>query len=255
MRRNWKPRSAPKPHLIHYKVVLEPIGTNVFFLAPWGRQIIGGYRNLSVDPGGAVYDVDTQHPVSAYEADSDIAQPSPVKLRSAGTDYPDFASAYLNLPTALDPRIQKLAAQITSSSSNSYDKAAAVERYLNTRYGYTLQLLRTPVADPLANFLFERKQGHCEYFASAMAVMLRTLKIPVRVVNGFRSDEFNDVTGTYIIRAKNAHSWVEAYFPDYGWVTFDPTPGGQIATPQGWDRAMLYLDAAQSFWREVGSQL
>ncbi len=83
-----------------------------------------------------------------------------------------------------------------------------------------------------------------------MAVMLRTLRIPARVVNGFRSNEFNDVTGNYVVRAKDAHSWVEAYFPGYGWVTFDPTPGGAVGTPEGWDRAMLYLDAAQSFWRE-----
>ena len=83
-----------------------------------------------------------------------------------------------------------------------------------------------------------------------MAVMLRTLHIPSRVVNGFRGDEFNDLTGNYVIRARNAHSWVEAYFPSYGWVTFDPTPGGAIAAPQGWGRAMLYLDAAASFWRE-----
>jgi hypothetical protein len=83
-----------------------------------------------------------------------------------------------------------------------------------------------------------------------MAVMLRTLQIPARVVNGFRSDEFNDVTGNYIVRAKDAHSWVEAYFPGYGWITFDPTPGGEVGTPQGWDRALLYLDAAQSFWRD-----
>ncbi len=148
------------------------------------------------------------------------------------------------------PRIPRLASQVAGSATNNYDKAAALEIYLKTHYGYTLQLLRTPVADPLANFLFERKQGHCEYFASSMAVMLRTLHIPSRVVNGFRSDEFNDVTGNYVVRAKNAHSWVEAYFPGYGWITFDPTPGGDVGTPEGWDRAMLYLDAAQSFWRE-----
>src|ERR1700733_2260845 len=82
-----------------------------------------------------------------------------------------------------------------------------------------------------------------------MAVMLRTLRIPSRVVNGFRSDEFNDVTGNYVVRAKDAHSWVEAYFPGYGWITFDPTPGGGVGSPQGWGRAMLYLDAAASFWR------
>ncbi len=157
--------------------------------------------------------------------------------------------AYLQLP-GLDPRIRQLAAQITGPASSSYDKAVEVERYLKTHYGYTLQLPRSPVADPLANFLFERKQGHCEYFASSMAVMLRTLRIPSRVVNGFRSDEFNDLTGNYVVRAKNAHAWVEAYFPGYGWVTFDPTPGGAIGSPQGWGRAMLYLDAASSFWRE-----
>jgi hypothetical protein len=163
---------------------------------------------------------------------------------------PPFAFPYLRLPPTFDPRIPKLAAQISSAAPNNYDKAVALETYLKSHYGYTLQLLRTPVADPLANFLFERKQGHCEYFASSMAVMLRTLHIPSRVVNGFRSDEFNDVTGNYVVRAKNAHSWVEAYFPGYGWTTFDPTPGGDVATPEGWDRAMLYLDAAQSFWRE-----
>jgi len=236
-------------HLIHYRVLLEPIGTNVFFLAPWGRRIVGPYRTLSVDAGGAVYDLDIERTVNVYDADSDIARPSPVQLRAAGDTFPQLVSAYLQLPT-LDPRIMRLAAQIAGSASNSYDKATALESYLKTHYGYTLQLPSTPVADPLANFLFERKQGHCEYFASSMAVMLRTLRIPARVVNGFRSSEFNDVTGNYVVRAKDAHSWVEAYFPSYGWVTFDPTPGGAIGTPEGWDRAMLYLDAAQSFWRE-----
>jgi transglutaminase-like putative cysteine protease len=246
-----KRQAAPGtiPHLIHYRVLLEPIGTNIFFLAPWGRRVMGAYRALGVDAGGAVYDLDSQRAVNVYEADSDMAKPSAVQLRSAGDSLPGFVAAYLQLP-ALDPRIPRLAAQISGSASNNYDKAAALETYLKTHYGYTLQLLRTPVADPLANFLFERKQGHCEYFASSMAVMLRTLHIPARVVNGFRSDEFNDVTGNYVVRAKNAHSWVEAYFPGYGWTTFDPTPGGDVATPEGWDRAMLYLDAAQSFWRE-----
>jgi protein-glutamine gamma-glutamyltransferase len=246
--RGIKVPGGPK-HLVHYRVVMEPIGTNVFFLAPWARRVKGAYRTLQIDSGGAVSDQDSQRSVSVYEADSDISTPSPEQLRGAGDYLPQFALAYLQMPR-LDPRIPRLAAQITGSASNSYDKAAAVETYLKTHYGYTLQLLRTPAADPLANFLFERKQGHCEYFASSMAVMLRTLRIPARVVNGFRSDEFNDLTGNYVVRAKNAHSWVEAYFPGYGWVTFDPTPGGTTESPQGWGRVMLYLDAAASFWRE-----
>ena len=235
--------------LIHYRVLMEPIGTNVFFLAPWARRVNGAYRTVQIDRGGAVYDLDGERAVSLYEADSDISTPSPELLRVAGDYLPPFVLTYLQLP-GLDPRIPRLAAQISGSASNTYDKAVALERYLKTHYGYTLQLPGSPVADPLANFLFERKQGHCEYFASSMAVMLRTLHVPTRVVNGFISDEFNDVTGNYVVRARNAHAWVEAYFPDYGWVTFDPTPDSTTGSPQGWARVRLYLDAASSFWRE-----
>jgi len=92
--------------------------------------------------------------------------------------------------------------------------------------------------------------GHCEYFASSMAVMLRTLDIPSRIVNGFRGGEFNDLTDSYIIRAREAHSWVEAYFPRYGWVAFDPTPATALPVATRWTRLMLYLDAAREFWRE-----
>ncbi len=235
--------------LIHYRVLMEPIGTNVFFLAPWARRVSGAYSSVQIDRSGAVYDLDGQRAVSLYEADSDISTPSPEQLRGAGNELPPFSFAYLQLP-GLDPRIPRLAAQIAGSAHNSYDKAVALESYLKTHYGYTLQLPSSPVADPLANFLFERKQGHCEYFASSMAIMLRTLRIPSRVVNGFTSDEFNDVTGNYVVRARDAHAWVEAYFPNYGWITFDPTPGGATGSPQGWGRVMLYLDAASSFWRE-----
>jgi protein-glutamine gamma-glutamyltransferase len=237
-------------HLIHYRVLMEPIGTNVFFLAPWARRVSGVYHSVRIDAGGAAYDLDGEHAVSLYEGDSDISTPSPEQLRVAGDYLPPFALGHLQLPAELDPRIPRLAAQVTASASNSYDKTVALEQYLKTHYGYTLQLPSSPVADPLANFLFERKQGHCEYFASSMAVMLRTLRIPSRVVNGFVSEEFNDVTGNYVVRARNAHAWVEAYFPGYGWITFDPTPGGGTGSPEGWGRVMLYLDAASSFWRE-----
>jgi protein-glutamine gamma-glutamyltransferase len=240
----------PREHVIHYRVLMEPIGTNVFFLAPWARSVSGNYRMMAADVGGAVYNFDSQHSISRYEADSDIATATPAELRTAGRDYPpSIAEQYLRLPP-LDQRVPQLAAQITKSASNDFDKAAAIENHLRTRFGYTLQLPQAPVKDPIANFLFERKQGHCEYFASAMAVMLRTIGIPSRVVTGFRSDEFNDLTGNYVVRAKDAHAWVEAYFPGYGWETFDPTPAGNGGTPQGWNRLALYVDAMSSFWRD-----
>jgi transglutaminase-like putative cysteine protease len=241
--------SSLREHVIHYRVLMEPIGTNVFFLAPWARSISGDYRLVAGDSSGAVYDFDSQHPIARYEADSDITPIPPAELRAAGRNYPPQLAAYLRLPP-LDPRVPQLAEKITSAATNDYDKAAAVENYLRTRFGYTLELPQTAVKDPIANFLFERKQGHCEYFASSMAVLLRSLGIPARVVNGFRSDEFNDLTGNYVVRAKNAHSWVEAYFPSYGWQTFDPTPAGYSGTPQGWSRLALYIDAMSSFWRD-----
>jgi transglutaminase-like putative cysteine protease len=245
--------SAAEKHpgrFIHYRVLMEPIANNVFFLAPEALSLGGNYRLVARDEAGAVFDGDVDHPVSTYDAESNITQPGATELRAAGQDYPPAVLLnYLQLPR-LDSRIAPLAAQITASESNKYDKAVTLERYLRTHFGYTLQLGRSAQRDPLAYFLFERKQGHCEYFASAMAVMLRTLKIPSRVVNGFRTGEFNDVTSQYLVRASNAHSWVEAYFPGYGWISFDPTPAAPAEVRTGWNRWALYADAMASFWRE-----
>ena len=235
---------------IHYRVLMEPVGTNVFFFAPVAKVLEGRYKAISLGHSGGVSNLDAEHPVARYEAASNIWQPDPQQLRDTTGEYPiNFVQNYLQLP-ALDPRIAQLAKQITAASANKYDKTAAVETYLRTRLGYTLRLPTTPQSDPLANFLFERKQGHCEYFASAMAVMLRTLRIPARVATGFRGGEFNDVSSQYVVRASDAHAWVEVYFPGYGWIEFDPTPAGSAPAPTGWDRAMLYVDAMASFWRE-----
>jgi len=240
--------SSPRP--IHYRVVMEPVGMNVFFLAATPESLEGNYGHVAIDDGGGVFNLDPEHPVNRYQATSDIAQTSASSLRSAGQAYPpEVLSSYLGLP-ALDSRIPELARKITASADNDYDRAAALETYLRTHFGYSLQLSRTVPHDPLANFLFERRQGHCEYFASSMAVMLRILGIPSRVVNGFRTGEFNDLTSQYVVRASNAHSWVEAYFPGHGWVAFDPTPGASIAATTGWSRISMYADAMASFWRE-----
>lgn len=236
-------------HDIHYHVLMEPTGSNLFFLAPAATEMRGNYRQIWMDRGDTVSKIDDEHAIGSYEAWSDITRPAADKLRAATGNYPlDVQLEYLQLPM-LDPRIPQLARTITTKATNDYDRAAAVERYLLTHFSYTLQLSKTPPSDPVAEFLFIRKQGHCEYFATSMAVMLRTLGIPSRVVNGFRPTEFNDVTSQYVVRDSDAHSWVEAFFPGYGWVSFDPTPG--ITTPHtAWAGLMQYLDAMQTFWRE-----
>ena len=111
-------------------------------------------------------------------------------MQSANNLFPDdLSSQYLQLPE-LDSRIRPLTEQIVGNAKTPYDRANAIEAYLRTHYGYTLQLGNTKVPDPIADFLFVRRRGHCEYFSSAMAIMLRTVGIPSRVVNGFAGGEF-----------------------------------------------------------------
>ena len=238
------------PQPIRYHVLMEPIGASVFFVAGRPLSLAGPYRQVAHDSAGALFNVDRDRAITTYDVVSDLSRPSPARLRAASGIVPPFiGKQYLQLPR-LDPRIPQLARQITAPAGSIYDKAAAIQQYLMTHYGYTLQLPRSLPRDPIADFLFARKQGHCEYFASAMALMLRTQGIPARLVNGFRGGEFNDLTGSYLIRARDAHSWVEAYIPGYGWATFDPTPAG-LGTVRGrWNRLQLYLDAASEFWRE-----
>ncbi len=233
----------------HYRVVMEPIGTNVIFTIPAPSYIFGNFREISADRAQTFLNTDRDRPTNVYSGLSNLSQPSMQQLESSkGPIPPEVARRYLQLPE-LDPRIPELARELTARSRNNLERAAAIQTYL---YGfrYTLELPSEKQSDPVANFLFVRKAGHCEYFASAMAVMLRTLNIPSRVVTGFNGGEFNELTGNYIIRAKNAHSWVEAYFPGVGWVTFDPTPAGAAPVETAWTRLQLYLDAMREFWRE-----
>jgi protein-glutamine gamma-glutamyltransferase len=158
---------------------------------------------------------------------------------------------YLELPPMLDPRIPELAQHVTQTSQSDGERAIQVAQYLRHGYKYTLELPSHEVRDPLAYFLFQRKKGHCEYFASAMAVMLRTLGIPSRLVTGFQSGIWNPLTELYVIRACDAHTWVEAWLRGAGWVTFDPTPPdpnpGAISLAT---RLALYADAVETFWQE-----
>jgi protein-glutamine gamma-glutamyltransferase len=255
-------RSAPALSTLSYRVVMEPVGLNLFFLAPVPLKINGDYRILEIKSDGSIFNArpdntpsdgesDTGQSVGTYTAEADTRDPEPFILNSNSTNYPPhIANLYLQVPH-LDPRVERLAHEITASATSNYLRARSIERYLQDNFGYTLELPTLREPDPLAHFLFERKKGHCEYFASSMAMMLRTLGVPSRIVNGFRGGEYNDLTNSYVVREKDAHSWVEAYFPEYGWVSFDPTPAGNANEAQAsWSRMAMYLDAAQQIWRE-----
>jgi transglutaminase-like putative cysteine protease len=251
------PLFSPAAHhsTLGYRVVMEPVGSYVFFLVSTPLKVNGPYPEVAISPEGAVYKSERgrgegARTIDVYQGESDTTDPEPLVRHLDSQDYPAGIQRYLEPPPRLDARIPKLASEITASARTNYARARAIESYLRRNLGYTLELPGQE-ADPLANFLFLRKRGHCEYFASSMAVMLRTLGIPARVVNGFRGGEYNDLNHTYIIRGRDAHSWVEAYFPEYGWVTFDPTPSAAaVPTRQGWARVALYMDALQELWRE-----
>ena len=253
--------AAPRQYL-HYTVLLEPVASNAVFVLPGATSVRGRFAAASglndaarrsyllVDEAGSIFNPFPNYTDLSYDAYSLPPSATPPELRAAGSDYPTTISeTYLQLPN-LDPRIPTLALQATAGAKNQFDKAMMLQSYLQTRYTYTLDQGSTAARDPLANFLFVRRAGHCEYFASAMTIMLRTLGIPARYINGFQMGEYNDVGGDFIVRASDAHSWVEAYFPGHGWITFDPTPSAEAAQRGWFAEVSKYLDWFQLQWGE-----
>ena len=240
----------PPRHGINYDVSYDDISTDALFFAGTPRsirvrtprlfQVAGGYRLPRVPGQGFHY--------SAYSLLEEPPELAPTRFPTPILPLP-AREEYLQLPD-LDARIPELARRLTAALPHDLDRARAIESYLRRTFAYTLQLPGREVPDPLAYFLFTRRKGHCEYFASAMTVMLRAAGIPARLATGFQSGTYNPYTDLWVIRASDAHSWVEAWIPGRGWTTFDPTPaadaGGFFLTA----RLGLYMDAAQTFWRQ-----
>ena len=232
-------------------IYLEPLDTPVLFALSKPVGVQGNFSILFKDEHGSLTFPRTNERIT-YKVLSDRALPEAARLRSDRADYSREMDNYLQVPALIDPRVKELAAEITRGSYNRYDAARATESYLQNSFGYTLEQ-KASGQQPLADFLFNVKEGHCEYFATAMAVMLRTEGIATRIVNGFSEGEYNETADAYIVKQKNAHSWVEVYFPGENvWVPFDPTPfsgqsaGGTSAGIAG--QFGKYLEALETFW-------
>jgi transglutaminase-like putative cysteine protease len=156
----------------------------------------------------------------------------------------------LRLP-AVDPRVRELVDRITRNARDDDERARALAAYLRSRYAYSLVGAESAAADPLAEFLFVRRAGHCEQFASALAVMLRAALVPSRVATGYLGGEENPLTHTLVVRDSDAHAWVEAWIRGRGWTPYDPTPAAALRPGADWrSRLELYVDSASSFWRQ-----
>jgi len=163
---------------------------------------------------------------------------------------PDERNFYLRLPV-VDSRVIDLARRITAGARSDAERAARIESWLLGNFRYSLHALDREVDDPLAYFLLEGRRGHCEYFASAMAVMLRAVWVPARIAVGYREGSYNSLTGWHVVRASDAHSWVEAWIDGRGWTEYDPTPPDpEHSAATLWDRMSLWSDALGVFWQE-----
>jgi hypothetical protein len=154
------------------------------------------------------------------------------ELRDVTPEYPSyFERRYLQLPESVTDRSRKLAHEIVeeAGATTVIDQALVIQDYLRDNYEYLLERNVAPGdQDVVDYFLFENKVGRCDHFASSMAVLLRELGIPSRIVTGFAPVPYDDVAGGFLYRGRNAHSWVEVYFPGYGWLPFEPTPSQSV---------------------------
>jgi transglutaminase-like putative cysteine protease len=212
-----------------WRVDLEPIDPPVVFLPPFASGLRFKSRGQLA-----------QETPPAYRGPEGEVRYQPLDDR--GLKYEIFISnknlptfqklpaserpRYLMLPAGLPPRIRTLAEDWTKGSTTADEKARAIERHLRTEYRYDLGSPSGRAKQPLDDFLFESKRGHCEFYSTAMAVMLRTVGVPTRNVTGFIGGSYNRFGKFYAVRQGDAHSWVEVYIDDYGWRTFDPTPPG-----------------------------
>ena len=185
-----------------------------------------GYDVLTVEADRIVYEGET------YLARSAIASPSAGQLRSAGTDYPDWvANRYLQLPETITPRTVELARGITEGLDNPYDQAVAITRWLRSNITYDRVIDPPPEdVDRVDWFLFDYKIGFCNYYASAEVVMLRSLGIPARLAAGYARGTYDAENGVYMVFGEDSHSWPEVYFPNIGWVEFEPTVSQPVLT-------------------------
>ncbi|HVN14651.1 MAG TPA: transglutaminase-like domain-containing protein [Anaerolineales bacterium] len=220
-------------HVLHQQIDLAPDQVGQLY---WSGILASANVNLEVawrippppnpnpalngDMLGAV----TNSPT--YTVTSYVPQVTVDQLRAAGNAYPAvILNHYLKLPDSVPDRVLALARKITESAATPYDSAKAIETYLR-QFPYTLDVPQPPLGrDVVDYFLFDLQKGYCDYYASSMVVLARAAGLPARLVIGYASGEYDNATAQYIVRQKNAHSWVEIYFPNIGWIEFEPTTG------------------------------
>jgi transglutaminase-like putative cysteine protease len=227
------------PKLLKQVYYLEIPYSDTIFTTGYSAAIQGPFTSygLGRDFNGSLFTYNRQAlpELISYTVYSRVDEPTEEVLRKVPQEtfddlinnegYGDYVRTnFIQVPTSLNPRVKELAMEITGNAKTPLDKVLAIETFLENNYRYSLDLKAPVTDDPLSDFLFTTRTGHCEYFATAMTIMVRVLNMPARLAKGFQTGQWNEDGGFYEVRQRDAHAWVEVYFPDYGWITFDPSP-------------------------------
>jgi len=206
---------------------------NTIFAAYLPRDVFFPTRVLKVDSMMSVLTPTILDPGLIYTVISEVSNVTPEMLREAkGTYPPGLTERFLQLPE-MSPEVARLAESVAGLESNSYDKVQALSEYLKAKYPYDLDCPRQADDENTVEFfLFREKRGYCEHFATTLAVLSRSLGIPSRVAVGYDTGDFNALTGYYEVSSRDAHAWVEVYFPVFGWIPFEATPGWSDLSPE-----------------------
>jgi len=237
-----------KTDLAEHEIVTQPIDTDVVFSA--NKPVAFAdlpFRNLfSVNNSyfhGGTFSNNTK-----YTAYSDLYIPARDLLINASGNLPREILIKYTKPFNVSRDIINLSKEIQMQNKSDFENAENVKDYLINNLSYTRVLENSGDYPPLDQFLFDGKEGHCEYFATAMVVILREMGIPSRLVTGFVGGEYNSLGRYYLIRESDAHAWVEVYFPEYGWINFDPTPGNDTDLYKGFNIITGSLEYLRYRW-------
>ncbi len=237
---------------IRQKILLESLDTAVLFAAPFPETITGPFLSVQSDVAGALYLPFPSSSRIEYSVISRMARPVPRDQSPPAMPYAEsFVRHYFQVPGQSE-RVAALAQEITRSRSTAYEKAVAIEEYLSRNFKYSLDVPITAQAHPLEEFLFIRKTGYCEHYATAMVVMLRTVGIPARLVTGFLATEWNEYGNYFLVRQQDAHAWVEVHIPQSGWIYMDPTPAvAEEAAGSRWQTWGRMMDHMRLRWNRL----
>jgi len=233
-------------------ILLEALDTSVLFAAPFAESLSGDFTGLQLDSMTGLH---LPYPSTSrirYSVVSREHRNLPEEQTSAAHDYASaIRDRYLQLPNRSE-RIEALARRVTDGAATPFDKATAVLEHLLSSYAYSLEAETATSSHPIDEFLFTRKTGYCEHYATAMVLMLRSIGIPSRLVTGFLATEWNEFGNYYTVRQRDAHAWVEVYYPQSGWITMDPTPPNPVAlAPSLWVSFQRFAESMRLRWDRV----